>query len=230
MRTHVALAILIAAAPATDALAFQTAAEVTDAIRDSVASCHPNTPNERFEVVPLHSLEHYALAPGDVALQLVEPTRPCDVGRMTYHVRVQRENRTVLVPVGVEVQRFARGYGAKRDVSRGASIAPGDVELEWFDVTYKPADPIRDEDAFSGMVAKTRIRRGVMFTSDVLELAPMIVSGSKVTVRCSGSGFRILAEGIAREDGRSGERIRVKNLASGRILRAVVVAPGVVEL
>lgn len=230
MRAHVALVVLTAVAPATDVLAFQTSAEVSDAIRDSVASCHPNTSTERYEVVSLHSLEHYALAPGDIALELVEPVRPCDVGRQTYHVRVQRETRTVLMPVGVEVKRFVRAYRVTRDVGRGDDVRVEDLEPAWFDVTYKRTDPVADADALDGVVAKTRIRKGSMLTADEIEPEPMVASGAPVTVRCAGNGFLILAEGVARESGVRGERIRVRNLASGRILRAVVVAPGVVEL
>jgi flagella basal body P-ring formation protein FlgA len=229
MKTSAIFVLLMATAPVT-ALGLQSADEVADAIRDSVASCHPNTDRERYEVIPLHSLEHLELAAGDRAIELLPPSRPCGVGRQTYHLRVRRDERVVLVPVGVEVKRFVKGYGAGRVLGRGAEVRPADLELAWFDVTYKRADPLGDLSLLEGHVTRTRVGSGSMLTADLLVTKPVVTSGSPVTVRYAGAGFHILVDGVAREDGVEGDRIRVKNLASGRILRAVVVAPGVVEL
>lgn len=229
MTKRAVLALLILLVPGV-ARGLGTPEEVEDAIRDSVAACNPNTERERYEVVPLHSLEHLALAPDDRALELVPPHRPCEVGRQTYHLRVQRDDRTVLLPVGVEVKRWVFGYGATTTLARGAEVHAGDLEHAWFDVTYKREDPIRDLAALEGCVARTRVVAGSMLTEDLLVPKPLILTGSPVQVRYAGNGFQILVDGIAREDGRRGERIRVKSLSSGRILRAVVVAPGVVEL
>jgi len=50
-----------------------------------------------------------------------------------------------------------------------------------------------------------------------------------VQILSQSEGFRVQMSGEALSGGHLGQQIRVRNLTSGKVLRARVVAPGIVE-
>lgn len=82
----------------------------------------------------------------------------------------------------------------------------------------------------AGMQSRRPLRAGTPLTPDMLRPVNLIERGQAVKVRLNKPGIRIVLEGTALSDGHAGERIRVRNLSSGKMLYAEVISNSVVEI
>ncbi|HAV88201.1 MAG TPA: flagella basal body P-ring formation protein FlgA, partial [Pseudomonas sp.] len=73
------------------------------------------------------------------------------------------------------------------------------------------------------------VQPGQVLTPAMLELAEVIRRGDQVVISAGNQSVNVRMPGEALTDGAPGEQIRVKNLRSGRIVRARVTGPGQVE-
>jgi flagella basal body P-ring formation protein FlgA len=58
----------------------------------------------------------------------------------------------------------------------------------------------------------------------------LIKRGEKITISAGQSGFSVRMNGLAMMDGTRGQKIRIKNESSGRIISATVIEPGLVSV
>ncbi len=83
-----------------------------------------------------------------------------------------------------------------------------------------------------GMILRHRIQAGSVIRPHMLTepTPPMLVKRNQgVVMRIEGEGFRLMGMGVALEDGRLGQLIRVRNTDSSQVITAKVAADGAVE-
>jgi len=73
-----------------------------------------------------------------------------------------------------------------------------------------------------GKRAKTNIGVGEIIYRDMVEVPPVIRRGERITIVAESDTLKITAPGIAKQDGRIGEIIRVQNLLSKKIITGSV--------
>ena len=71
---------------------------------------------------------------------------------------------------------------------------------------------------------------GAPLRESFLEATPVVTRGQSVMLRASRGSMAIEAAGRALEDGRTGDTIRVMNLASRRVLAGQVAADGAIDM
>ncbi len=133
-------------------------------------------------------------------------------GRLLRRVRVLG-SLEVMLPVVV----------LTRPLPRHAIITLEDVALERRPLTRLPKDVILHQKEIIGLRTRTSLRAGSVLRSSVLEIPPVIHRGALVRIVAQGKNFLVTAVGEARQDGRPGQIIRVRNLASKREVFAQVV-------
>ncbi len=111
----------------------------------------------------------------------------------------------------------------KRPLPRHALISRADVSLERRPLTRLPKDVVLHVKDVLGLRTRMSLRAGSVLRSSVLEIPPVVKRGSLVRIVAQGENFVVTAVGEARQDGRPGEIIRVRNLASKREVFARVV-------
>jgi flagellar basal body P-ring formation protein FlgA len=121
--------------------------------------------------------------------------------------------RSLSLPVRVGV--LAEILVAARSIPRGAILGFEDVRLERREVTAG-LDPLREPAGALGRRATRTIAFGETVHPGLLDLPPLVRRGEIVLLTAEGRGLRAVAQGEAREDGRAGQVIRVRNLTSGR--------------
>lgn len=87
-----------------------------------------------------------------------------------------------------------------------------------------------DPAQLTGMRTRRPLRTGAPLTPDMLRPVDLIERGQVVKVRLNKPGIHIVVEGTALSDGHAGEKIRVRNLNSGKTLYAEVISSSVVEI
>jgi flagella basal body P-ring formation protein FlgA len=136
--------------------------------------------------------------------------------------------------VGTAKVLFRRIYPASRavatrEITPGQAVTPANARVE---TIMTDSRPDANWSAPYGMVATRRIAAGsVVHTGAVRrKRQPVVVRRNQnVIMRIAGPGFSITATGLALQDGKVGESIRVRNVDSKRVITAHVNADGTVE-
>ena len=71
---------------------------------------------------------------------------------------------------------------------------------------------------------------GAVLSADHVEQVPVIFRGDEVELVAASSGIWVSARGVAVQDGSVGNRIRVRNRDSGRIVQGTVMDNGTVDM
>lgn len=81
-----------------------------------------------------------------------------------------------------------------------------------------------------GMEAKRGLPPGTVISPDMLAPPLLVKRGEKVIIRVNRPGIKVEMDGQAMGAGQAGKQIRVKNLQSNKIIRATVIARGLVQV
>lgn len=113
-------------------------------------------------------------------------------------------------------------------VNRGETLAARHLAHERTDITRARGGFIVDEEEVVGMSARRRLRAGQALTASLVEAPLAIERGQRVRLLARDAGIEASTVGEALADGRVGDVIRVRNLASDRVVDGLVVEPGLV--
>ncbi|WP_162299961.1 flagellar basal body P-ring formation chaperone FlgA [Kineobactrum sediminis] len=132
------------------------------------------------------------------------------------------------VPVKVEV--LLRVLALKRPLERGSILTEADLGHVLVDTRRLAQGYFTSIAAVSGHTVKRSAASGTILTNALIEESAVISRGQRVSLSASGTGIAVQAPGQALADARMGERVRVKNLSSGKVVEGIVRGPGNVEV
>lgn len=149
-------------------------------------------------------------------------------------------NRTVGVscagpkPWTIYVSVRARYRGnvlvAARGLPRDAVIGNNDVFVEERELDDSSFGYLKSPHAALGKRTVRPIRLGDPITEDVLEKVPSVVRGQRVKLVAQSSYLLVRMFGTALENGATGERIRVENSKTKRVVEGIVEEGGTVRI
>ncbi|WP_462380866.1 flagellar basal body P-ring formation chaperone FlgA [Pseudomonas sp. Marseille-QA0892] len=113
-------------------------------------------------------------------------------------------------------------------IERGQTLGPEHLVLEPINIGKAHRGYYHQPEELIGRAAKRRIRANQLLTPALLTEAPAVRRGQPVKIIASNEGIEASANGEALADGQPGDVIRVRNLASRKMIDAQVVEPGVV--
>jgi flagella basal body P-ring formation protein FlgA len=188
---------------------------------------HFARPGSRIEV---------STEPLDLRLQLAVCTQPLRAlisdqtqvrSRMTVPVQCpQAGGWTVRVPVRLKL--FRNVLVSSRALLRGDGISAADVHAEERDVARLGYGYLENFRQIAGRSLSRAVARGTVLTPGTLGGRRMVRAGDHVQVLAQLDGIEVRADGVALGSGDNGARLRVRNASSGRVVDAMVSAPGVV--
>jgi len=168
------------------------------------------------------SIQPTALPPDlilpDGALELKARVRPGTELTGTVPVTVEAwvdGTQVRALSVAIKVSPLADVLVAARLIPRGTMLSPEDVRVDRR--TLVPGvEPLREPAAVLGQRAVRTITPGELILPTALESPPLVRRGDIVTLTVQGPGLMAVTKGEAREDGKAGQIIRVRNRTSGR--------------
>ena len=188
---------------------------------------HFARPGSRIEV---------STEPLDLRLQLAVCTQPLRAlisdqtqvrPRMMVPVQCpQAGGWTVRVPVRLKL--FRNVLVSSRALLRGDGISAADVHAEERDVARLGYGYLENFRQIAGRSLSRAVARGTVLTPGTLGGRRMVRAGDHVQVLAQLDGIEVRADGVALGSGDNGARLRVRNASSGRVVDAMVSAPGVV--
>lgn len=162
-----------------------------------------------------------------LSTRLESPAQP--VGRVTVRVECQgRRPWTVFVPA--QVRLFRPVVVANRPLQRQVVLSAADVALAERDVGLLNQGYLTELHQAVGNKLTRAVLTDQVLAPSYLQQAEVVRKGDQVVITANGAGISVRMQGEALSDGAPGRQIRVKNLSSGRVVRARVTGPGQVEV
>lgn len=134
---------------------------------------------------------------------------------------------TIYVPVSVKV--MSQVLVAAHPVPQGRQIELADLLLREADLGQMPAAVITDPKMAVGRIAAAGIAAGQPLRQDLLRAPLAVQQGQSVTLRVSGAGFRVSAEGKAMTNAPEGQITQVR-MPNGQSVSGIARAGGFVEI
>lgn len=129
--------------------------------------------------------------------------------------------------VPVTVRKEILAVLSSRGIPKGTTITADDLREEWINSRDAAASAVSDRQALIGTRTRRDIRPGEQIRQSYLCL---VTKGEKVVIEARKGNMALKTTGIALDDGNLNDTISVKNQKSGKIISAVVTAPGTVSV
>ena len=135
---------------------------------------------------------------------------------------------SVFVPVSVESEASVRVL--RTNLARGATVGEDDAPLQQRRFSGLSENYVKSGESLSGYRLRRPVAAGSVLARDALEPAPVVHRGAQVTLRAESAGFRIETSGKALADAAPGQRVRVQQVASLKVVEGVVDNAGIVRV
>ncbi|WP_051002166.1 flagellar basal body P-ring formation chaperone FlgA [Pseudogulbenkiania sp. NH8B] len=154
----------------------------------------------------------------------VEAFDTASLSRLRFAVRCpEPQGWSTVYTVRAELE--ARQLVATRDLDAGKVLGADDVEWAQRPV-YELEEGLHSPAEAVGLSSRSALRRGQPLRRKLLEAAVLVRRGEAVEIVASKEGIVVTAPGESLESGRRNDVIRVRNVGSGKILRARVAEAG----
>ncbi len=162
-----------------------------------------------------------------LTFKLESPAQP--IGRVTVRVSCEGSSRWSLFVPG-QVRLFRDVIIAARPLKRDSTLSDTDVYLAERDVSLLTQGYLTSLDQVLGNKLTRPVQLDQALAPTLLQLAEVVRKGDQVVITARSGGINVRMPGEAMSDGAPGTQIRVKNLRSGRVVKARVAGPGQVEV
>jgi flagella basal body P-ring formation protein FlgA len=135
---------------------------------------------------------------------------------------------TVWLPVAVESE--APVLVARRALSRGDVPAAADFEAARRRVPGLASEFVADTSVLGVHRLRRPIAAGEALAADLLESPPLVQRGQRVTAISRSAGIEVRVAADAMANAAAGDRLRLRNPATGRMLEGTVQPDGTVAI
>ncbi|MEN8261510.1 MAG: flagellar basal body P-ring formation chaperone FlgA [Pseudomonadota bacterium] len=128
------------------------------------------------------------------------------------------------------IKRFENIVVLARPVERGTVITAADLSMEVHQVSRIHGSYFTSLDQAINKQAKRPLLAGAVLLSSAVDEVKLVKKGQHVTIIAKSDAIDIRMTGKALMNGSAGQRVRVRNDKSKRIIEGIVAAPGLVQV
>jgi len=151
-------------------------------------------------------------------------------GKTSVGVRCSSPNKPWALYIPVTVNIISNIYKTVRPLARGRIIQEQDIVSVEYNLSRLNYGYFRNKENLIGKKVKRRLKQGQVITPNQVTEPLMVKRGEKVSLIAKSSNFAIRMNGKAMMNGMFGDRIRVKNISSRRIIEGTVTRNGEVTV
>lgn len=165
----------------------------------------------------------------DQALEINEG-RPLNLNRGRQTVKVScHGNSPWRIYVPVELTRRQQAVVAARPLATGDVLALEDLDLATVDANRARRQYYTDPAELVGMMATQPLQSGQLVTANNLGINAVVERGDLVSIQVGHGGFVVGSTGEVQGRAGVGQRVKVKNTGSGKVIESVVIDSRTVE-
>ena len=199
-------------------------------LRDFIAANAPWTSDE-MEVTEISRINDVMIPQGDLFIDVRLRGNGSYLGLTPFVVDMQVNGKSVKqIVMQARISVYRQAVVAINAIPNGQMVRASDLELRRIDISSARGKSFNSLKELQGMSAKTYIQAGQVVTASQVIPPILVKRGNVVSLEATSRGFMIRTTGIAQQDGRKGELIRVKNSASKKVIDAKVTGSGRVEV
>lgn len=173
--------------------------------------------------IVLRSFTPVPVPVGNLGLVVLKPTRGITPGLHRFLVAVQVNGQEeARLWVDSDVRVFEDVVVTSQPLAHYEPVTPDKVRLERRNLGDLSLQPLTSLEALEGQQASRPIEVNRVVTAAMVEFPRVIRRGSMVTLVYESAGLYVETSGRATEPGRIGDRIRVENPSSGKVLEGQV--------
>ena len=124
--------------------------------------------------------------------------------------------------ITASIKQFAEVWVTKSSVARGTIINKDNSALDWREISHVNTPYYPDTQSPIGLVTKRPLRMGDILSSHALEKPLAIKRGDKVVVIARKNGLEIRATATALSAAAEGDRIKVRNISSDKVMEGTL--------
>ncbi len=163
------------------------------------------------------------------ALNAFSNTTSNTLGSRTIGVKCQSPTEwTVYVPVKIKVLKHV--VVAARPLAANQTLTAQDLRLELMDVSDLRQGFLPEREQVVGQQLKYPIAVGMVVPPRGLKLEKVVRRGEQIILVASAGTMEVRMNGTAMEDASVGDKIKVKNSSSQRVVEGIVQAAGIVKV
>lgn len=179
--------------------------------------------NSRAKIKTIFVRHNIVLPKGDSSYQIAYPKNSLLSGReyidVIFQVGIHFKKK---IRVMVEFESLTEVIVTKRQLNRYTIISKKDLYFKTMDSEKIPANAITDYGDVIGKRTKRAIRPETIIRADLIEFPPLVKRGDVVSIIAESNGIRITAIGQVKKKGHRGERLKVLNIDSKKVVYARV--------
>lgn len=208
------------------------AALIEAATREALNRLPAPAPGEDpHALVPIGRPNDLRVPTGELELTVrsQDPQIPSTFVASTVTIRVDgRDYQTI--PLTFRVGRYQRVVVATKELEPKGVLNATDFRVESRASVDLPPQALREVDDPSDFEVTRPIKAGEVLTTYLLRPKLVVRRGETVTLLLEGRGFRIMTAGLAAEDARRGDPVRVLNISSKREVLGTAEKAGTVRV
>jgi len=207
---------------------YQDHEAITQAVSQYLLSTAED-PTQDFEVQVAHLDSRLRLAQCMQPLHIFLPHTNQTSGNVTVGVRCQGQKPwTIYTKASIRV--FKEIAILKKPLIRGTIISKNDIRFIKKDVSNLHRGYLTSLEDIINKQLKRSLSSGAILSPSNLIAQKVVKRGQKVSIRAANKLLDIRMSGHALMDGEAGQRIKVRNDHSKRIIEGRIIAPGVVRV
>ncbi len=228
LKNLMALLLLALGIPVMAAQPVQSLDEIRDTVRRFVAAhMHTNSVPPSIEVGRIDARLRLVSCASDLAPYF--PVGNARVGNVTVGIRcAQPKPWSLFVPVRIKLN--ARVIVLARPVPQGGTLTGNDVHLEERDVTALVSGYFTEPAQVIGKQLKQPLSVGQPLNHLSVKEPKLVRRGDRVVLLAASTGFKVRMGGTLLTDGAIGDRVRVRNISSKRVVEGIVTRDGSVQV
>lgn len=151
-------------------------------------------------------------------------------GNISLLVSCKQTDKPWKIYIQANVRAFKNIIIAKSTIIRGELITAKSLIFQRTDITNLNGNYLTEDRQVTGMMAKRTIQQGQIIKPYLLAKSRLIKRGEQVTILVETKGISVRMRGKALNDGTNGDRVRVMNTRSKRIVEGIAIRPGIVQI
>jgi flagella basal body P-ring formation protein FlgA len=198
-------------------------------IAEFINSNTRNLPKAEITFVPSALPLPFTLPKGDLSQEVI-PSNPNIIGSSRFSIIFKIDNRVVKnMSVRGKIEALAKVVVAAQPLKKGLIIGPQHLRMAAVDISDM-TDPALDAKDLIGMQLTRNLQADAPVLASMVEILPVVKRGQKVKIAINSGPLHLTATGLAYNDGKLDQMIKVQNINSNKIILCRVTAPGLVEV
>lgn len=179
-------------------------------------------PDEEIQINVGHLDPRLSLHRCEMPLEAFSQGYETRQGRSTVGVRCT-DHKPWSLYVPIAIKNFKSIVILKQSAARNTVLTEADISLEKMNINRLSSGYFSDINQVKGKILTQSLSQGAVLTNNHIKLPMAINRGQLVTLIAKNSVIEVRAEGKAMSKGAIGERIKVKNMKTKRIVEGVII-------